>query len=70
MAKRIKRFFVFLFFSLFFSLLSGRVTTETSQKGSKVSPLSNRGLNSALAGQCCLNGICKDGDRNYCCEKA
>ena len=32
MARRIKRFFVFLFFSLFFSLLSGRATVTKQEK--------------------------------------
>ena len=32
MARRIKRFFVFLLFSLFFSLLSGRVTANKQEK--------------------------------------
>ena len=54
MARRIKRFFVFLFFSLFFSLLSGRVTTTKQEKNdSKLSGENKKvtvwALNSARA---------------------
>ena len=67
MARRIKRFFVFLFFSLFFSLLSGRINTPVPQRGKQVKP--SLGLNSAsAAGACCEKGICSDDKGNYCCE--
>ena len=67
MARKIKRFFVFLLFSLFFSLMSGKVSTNQSQKGSKVSP-GEKGWNAASAGQCCENSICyKDDGKPYCC---
>ena len=46
MARKIKRFFVFLFFSLFFSLLSGRI--DRAGKGEE----SKKSLNSAAA-KCC-----------------
>ena len=56
MARRIKRFFVFLFFSLFFSLLSGRVTVsdksdkkDASISGDKTSKTTIWSLNSARA---------------------
>ena len=54
MARRIKRFFVFLFFSLFFSLLSGRITATKQEKNdSKLSGESKKvtvwALNSARA---------------------
>ena len=39
MARKIKRFFVFLFFSLFFTLLSGRVSTPV-KSGKKDQTLS------------------------------
>jgi len=70
MAKRIKRFFVFLCFSLFFSLLSGKGTTLNSQKGRQQVSSAAGGLNSAMAaGACCANGICQDDEgKNYCCD--
>ena len=56
MARRIKRFFVFLFFSLFFSLLSGRITVsekadkkEASVSGDKTPKTAVWSLNSARA---------------------
>ena len=70
MAKRIKRFFVFLLFSLFFSLLSGKGTSVNGQKGhQQVSSSGEGGLNSAMAaGACCSNGIChKEDGSSYCC---
>jgi len=72
MAKRIKRFFVFLFFSIFFSLLSGRIDSGISQKGKQ--PKIGNGLGDAwAAGTCCQNNICNKVDENgnvtghYCC---
>ena len=69
MAKKIKRFFVFLFFSLFFSLLSGRINTSVSPKGKQIK--GNNGLlwNSALAAKQC-NGktkSCVGPNGPYCC---
>ena len=54
MARRIKRFLVFLMFSLFFSLFSGRETTPKQEKNdTKVSGVNKKGttwsLNAALA---------------------
>ena len=67
MTKRIKKFFVFLFFSLFFSLLSGKTSGVSNQKGETVSGI-NKGWNSASAGVCCPNEICEDEDgKHYCC---
>ena len=65
MARKIKRFFVFLFFSLFFSLLSGRITTPTSQKGKEVK--SSACGNTAMAAACCPNGVCESEEGPYCC---
>ena len=64
MARRIKRFFVFLFFSLFFSLLSGKVTVKQDKKDPEISGNTKKvtvwSLNSARAeggepcyGECC-----------------
>jgi len=64
MARRIKRFFVFLLFSMFFSLLSGRISVnKQSQNDTKVSGVEKKrtvwSLNAALAqgdnpgGMCC-----------------
>ena len=72
MAKRIKRFFVFLFFSMFFSMLSGRINTQVSQKG-KTQNLTNSFGNAWAAGACCKDKICDKVDENknvighYCC---
>ena len=56
MARRIKRFFIFLFFSLFFSLLSGRLTVSdkvdkkaTSVSGEKTPKTTVWSINSARA---------------------
>ena len=63
MARRIKRFFVFLFFSLFFSLLSGK---GENQRGDS-NPVS-KGWNTAEA-KCCPEkksvAVCK----NVCCSQ-
>ena len=60
MAKKIKRFIVFLFFSLFFSLLSGKING-----GKKVDKTAS--WNSAAAGQCCPEGVGKTEDGAKCC---
>ena len=56
MAKKIKRFFVFLFFSLFFSLLSGRISVSgKKENGNKCEcEVKNKSfsLNAATAGTC------------------
>ena len=69
MAKKIKRFFVFLFFSLFFSLLSGKVNTPTDKK-STVKSNDNLSWNSAEAAKQCSpkTKSCQDEFGNmYCC---
>ncbi|MBR6411690.1 MAG: hypothetical protein IKS41_00830 [Alphaproteobacteria bacterium] len=53
MARKIKRFFVFLFFSLFFSLLSGRINTSVSPKGKQVKAGNGLSWNSAQAAKQC-----------------
>ena len=64
MARRIKRFFVFLLFSLFFSLLSGRITATKQEKS-----------DTKLAGEnkkvtvWSLNSACAECDPyDKCCE--
>ena len=68
MAKRIKRFFVFLCFSLFFSLISGKIGGQVSQKGKQIK--SGIGINTAWAkGVCCAKGVCESPDGgHYCCK--
>ena len=58
MARRIKRFFVFLFFSLFFSMTSGKVSqpSQGEKKDRKVSTQNSFSINSAQAGWCCSRG--------------
>ena len=70
MARKIKRFFVFLFFSLFFSLLSGRI--ERSSKNEE----NRKSFNSAEA-KCCPEAqsaaVCKNrssGENDVCCATA
>ncbi len=68
MARKLKRFFLFVFFSFFFTLLSGRSgpIRNSSEKGTGVSS-DNKGWNSAQA-ECCMNGVCVDEYGNqYCC---
>ena len=67
MAKKIKRFFVFLFFSFFFALLSGRIGGNSLQKVRQMK--SGIGINTAWAkGACCEKGICTHDDgKPYCC---
>ena len=55
MAKKIKRFFMFLLFSIFFSLLSGRINQSVNQKGSS-GDSKQKGWNSAEA-ECCMGGV-------------
>ena len=66
MAKKIKRFFVFLLFTMFFSLLSGRINQSVNQKGSS-GDSKQKGWNSAEAGACCMSGICDGETGPYCC---
>ena len=67
MAKKIKRFFVFLFFSLFFSLLSGQVEKPASM-GRQVKEAKGMRLNSAEAAQCCETmPPCEGPNGPYCC---
>ena len=64
MAKKIKRFFVFLLFTMCFSLLSGRINQSVNQKGSS-GDSKQKGWNSAEA-KCCFGEV-KDGpDGQYC----
>ena len=67
MARKIKRFFVFLFFSIFFSPMSGKMGSQIPQKGEQIR--SSFGVNSAWAkGACCDKGICtRDDGSHYCC---
>ena len=67
MTRKIKRFFVFLFLSLFFSFLSGRFGSPVLQRGKQIR--SGIGLNTAWAkGACCSKGICTSDDGTpYCC---
>ena len=51
MARRIKRFFIFLLFPLVFSLISGRTHQAVDRKDSGCEGTS--GWNSAQAGVCC-----------------
>ena len=64
MARKIKRFFVFLFFSLIFSMLSGRFGAPVTSKGKQIK--SGIGINTALAGACCAK-ICGESPNRYCC---
>ena len=67
MAKKIKKFFVFLFFSIFFSLLSGRIgeVRKMGRKQEICNSLFGRGarlsLSVAKAQSCSL-------DNPYCCD--
>lgn len=68
MARKLKRFFVLVFFSFFSTLLSGRSGPihHNSEKDTGVSS-DNKGWNSAQAA-CCMNGVCTDEDgQQYCC---
>ena len=68
MARKLKRFFVLMFFSFFVTLLSGRSGPihNRSEKGTGVSS-DNKGWNSAQA-ECCMNGVCTaENGKNYCC---
>ena len=65
MAKQIKRFFVFLAFSLFFALLSGRLENGGTGKGKTVVK-GAKSLNSAMAAMCCENGIGENEKGRYC----
>jgi len=60
MAKKIKKILVFLFLSLFFSLLSGKVERRGVLK-------TNRGWNSAAAGFCCTTGVGTSIGGGRCC---
>ena len=62
MAKKIKRFIVFLFFSLFFSLLSGKTEKPGAPKADK-----GPSWNSAAAGECCFEGKGVTADDKPCC---
>lgn len=69
MAKRIKRFFVFLFFSLFFSMNSGKESQQTQSSATKMKNTVGFSFNSAFA-KCKLpppnpDPTCKPGDP-YC----
>ena len=69
MAKRIKRFFVFLFFSLFFSLLSGKVNAPSDKK-TGIKSSNSLSWNSAEAAKQCSpkTKSCQDESGNmYCC---
>ena len=66
MSRKIKRFCVFLLFSLFCSLLSGRVSHLGSSK-SCIKKENAKGWNSAWAARCCEKGICEGPDGRYCC---
>ena len=71
MARRIKRFFVFLLFSMFFSLLSGRISVnKQSQNDTKVSGVNKKGtvwsLNAAMASVDDPDDPCYNSD-DVCC---
>ena len=68
MARKIKRFLVFMFFSLFFSMFSKKIQTTNSSSDAGVSAAGGQsahsfiGVNSAMAQSCqptsceCVNG--------------
>ena len=67
MARRIKRFFVFLLFSLCFSLVSGGVSVPDKKTGNGSKDEARNksfALNSAEAGICCPPGF--DPSSPYC----
>ena len=64
MARKIKRFLVFMFFSLFFAMFSKKIQTQDSSPKAKQSVaqrLNPIGVNSAVAASC----SCEDGEW-YC----
>ena len=69
MAKKIKRFFVFLILSLVFSLFSNLSGRVQHSPGGKTGIRVNGGMswNSATAGMCCTEGAGWDSFGNRCC---
>ena len=67
MARKIKRFFVFLFLSLFFSIFSGRLKVSVLPRGKQIK--SATAVKMAWAGQCCPKKICTAANgTDYCCD--